>query len=268
MPATTHSLADLEEKVAAGKALTSAEAARVIACPDLVSVGVLGESARRAATGDTITFARVCAVAPGQDAVALGDAGEVRLPGAHESLADARARVRVAVPLADGRPMTGFALVDLLDCGGGDLTTLAEAARALKADGLEAVAEVAVDRFASTEALVAAARAVTEAGLGVWRLTVDRAGLAHDLRQVIREQVAAGRTDQEIRDFLVARYGEFALLKPAVSAPNAALWGAPILVLLVGGGLLAMRLRQRPETAALSPEEEARLAQLTREERD
>jgi cytochrome c-type biogenesis protein CcmH len=94
------------------------------------------------------------------------------------------------------------------------------------------------------------------------------AELARDLRQVVREQVAAGKTDQEIRDFLVARYGEFALLKPAVSAPNAALWGAPILVLLVGAGLLVLRLRNRPAPAALSPEEEARLAQLTREEPD
>lgn len=94
------------------------------------------------------------------------------------------------------------------------------------------------------------------------------ADLAHDLRQVVREQVAAGKSDQEIRDFLVARYGEFALLKPAVSAPNAVLWGGPILVLLVGGVLLALRLRGPPVPAALSPEEEARLAQLTREERD
>ncbi|WGM40172.1 cytochrome c-type biogenesis protein [Caulobacter sp. NIBR1757] len=94
------------------------------------------------------------------------------------------------------------------------------------------------------------------------------AELAHDLRQVIREQIAAGRSDQDIRDFLVARYGEFALLKPAVSAPNALLWGGPIIVLLVGGGLLILRLRGRPAPAALSPEEEARLAQLTREGRD
>ncbi len=94
------------------------------------------------------------------------------------------------------------------------------------------------------------------------------APLAGDLRKVVREQIAAGRTDQEIRDFLVARYGEFALLKPAVSGPNAVLWGAPLLVLLMGGGLLVLRLRQRPQAAALSPEEEARLAQLTREERD
>ena len=92
------------------------------------------------------------------------------------------------------------------------------------------------------------------------------AALALDLRQVIREQIAAGRSDQQIRDFLVARYGEFALLKPAVSAPNAVLWGAPVLVLLIGGGLLVLRLRQRPQAAALSPEDEARLAQLTREE--
>jgi cytochrome c-type biogenesis protein CcmH len=94
------------------------------------------------------------------------------------------------------------------------------------------------------------------------------ASLAHDLRQVIREQVSAGRSDAEIRAFLVARYGEFALLKPAVSAPNAALWGAPVLVLLVGAGLLALRLRERPVAATLSPEEEARLAQLTLEEPD
>ncbi len=91
------------------------------------------------------------------------------------------------------------------------------------------------------------------------------AALALDLRKVIREQIAAGRSDQQIRDFLVDRYGEFALLKPAVSAPNAVLWGAPVLVLLIGGGLLVLRLRQRPQTAALSPEDEARLAQLTRE---
>ncbi|HWB29375.1 MAG TPA: hypothetical protein VG736_02650 [Vicinamibacterales bacterium] len=195
MSATTHSLADLEEKVAAGKALTSAEAARVIACPDLVSVGVLGESARRAATGDTITFARVCTVAPGQDALTIGDAGEVRLTGAPASIDDARARVRAAVPLADGRPLTGFSLADLLDCCGGDPSALADAAKALKADGLEAVAEVPVDRFASTDALVAAVRTVVDAGLGVWRFTVDRAGLADRLALIDRVVDAQRQVD-------------------------------------------------------------------------
>jgi aminodeoxyfutalosine synthase len=186
MAATTHSLADLEEKVAAGKALTSAEAARVMACPDLVSVGVLGESARRKAAGDTITFARVCAVAPAQDGVEIGDAGEIRLTGALASIDEARARVRAAAARADGRTLTAFSLADLLSICGGDLTALADAAKALKADGLEAVAETPVDRFTSTEALAAAVRAVTSAGLGVWRFTVDRASLADRLTLIDR----------------------------------------------------------------------------------
>ncbi|HVW03409.1 MAG TPA: hypothetical protein VHB78_00305 [Vicinamibacterales bacterium] len=185
MAATTHSLADLEEKVAAGKALTSAEAARVMACPDLVSVGVLGESARRKAAGDTITFARVCAIAPAQD-VEIGDAGEIRLTGAPASIDEARARVRAAAARADGRTLTAFSLADLLSSCGGDLTALAEAAKALRADGLEAVAETPVDRFASTEALAAAVRTVTGAGLGVWRFTVDRASLADRLALIDR----------------------------------------------------------------------------------
>jgi hypothetical protein len=186
MAATTHSLADLEETVAAGKALTSAEAARVMACPDLVSVGVLGESARRKAAGDTITFARVCAIAPAQDGVEIGDAGEIRLTGAPASIDEARARVRAAAARADGRTLTAFSLADLLSSCGGDLRALAEAAKALRADGLEAVAETPVDRFDSTEALVAAVRAVVDAGLGVWRFTVDRASLADRLALIDR----------------------------------------------------------------------------------
>ena len=128
MAATTHSLADLEEKVAAGKALTSAEAARVMACPDLVSVGVLGESARCRAAGDTITFARVCAVSPAHDAIEIGDASEIRLTGAPASIDEARARVRAALPVVDGRALTAFSLADLLSICSGDLTALADAA--------------------------------------------------------------------------------------------------------------------------------------------
>lgn len=94
------------------------------------------------------------------------------------------------------------------------------------------------------------------------------AELAHDLRQVVREQVSAGRSDQQIRDFLVARYGEFVLLKPPMTAANLPLWALPFVLLLVGAGLLALRLRQKPVAEPLSEEEEARLAQLTRDGRD
>lgn len=90
----------------------------------------------------------------------------------------------------------------------------------------------------------------------------SEADLAHDLRQIVREQVKAGRSDAEIRDFLVARYGQFVLLKPPFDAGNLALWLGPFAILLLGGGLLASRLRQAPAAPPLSEDEEKRLADL------
>jgi cytochrome c-type biogenesis protein CcmH len=90
----------------------------------------------------------------------------------------------------------------------------------------------------------------------------SEAELAADLRQVVRGQVAAGRSDEQIRDFLVDRYGEFVLLKPPFSAGNAALWAGPFVVLLLGALILAVLLRRRADPVALSPEEEARLSAL------
>jgi cytochrome c-type biogenesis protein CcmH len=94
------------------------------------------------------------------------------------------------------------------------------------------------------------------------------AELAQDLRKVVREQVVAGRTDQQIREFLVDRYGEFVLLKPSFSMANLALWLAPLLVGLIGVGLLIARLRARPADAPLSAEEESRLVKLAAEDAD
>jgi cytochrome c-type biogenesis protein CcmH len=95
----------------------------------------------------------------------------------------------------------------------------------------------------------------------------SEAQLAGDLRRIVREQVKAGRSDAEIRAFLVQRYGEFVLLKPRFSAGNAALWLAPVGVLLVGGVLMLglLRRRQAPE-AELSQDEEARVARLLQDD--
>ncbi|WP_297515675.1 cytochrome c-type biogenesis protein [uncultured Caulobacter sp.] len=91
----------------------------------------------------------------------------------------------------------------------------------------------------------------------------SEAQLASDLRRIVREQVKAGRSDAEIRAFLVARYGEFVLLKPRFSAGNAALWLTPLGVLLVGGGLMIGLLRRRATSETeLSQEEEARVKRL------
>ncbi len=94
-------------------------------------------------------------------------------------------------------------------------------------------------------------------------IDASEAQLAGDLRRIVREQVKAGRSDAEIRAFLVQRYGEFVLLKPRFSAGNAALWLAPAGVLNVGGVLMIVLLRRRetPETE-LSQDEEDRLKAL------
>ena len=89
------------------------------------------------------------------------------------------------------------------------------------------------------------------------------AELAHDLRVLVRERLAAGDTDAEVLDFVVARYGEFVLLKPRFSARNALLWGTPVLLLVVGGlfALISARSKRRTETA-LSDEEKAALGRI------
>lgn len=94
----------------------------------------------------------------------------------------------------------------------------------------------------------------------------SNAELAGDLRRIVREQVAAGRSDDEVRDFLTDRYGEFVLLKPAFSWGNAALWGAPFLVVGFGVLLLLSRLRAPAKEDQLSDEEAQRLKGLTRDQ--
>jgi cytochrome c-type biogenesis protein CcmH len=91
----------------------------------------------------------------------------------------------------------------------------------------------------------------------------SQAELAGDLRRVVREQVKAGRSDAEIKRFLTDRYGEFVLMTPAFSLTNLALWGGPFLVVVLGAGLLATRLRSRSGEAELSPEEAERVRRLS-----
>ena len=94
--------------------------------------------------------------------------------------------------------------------------------------------------------------------------TIDasEADLAGDLRRVVREQVAAGRSDGEIRDFMVARYGEFVLFRPKASPANALLWAGPFLLLLGGGGLILLRSRRPGAVTTLSAQEERELQGL------
>ena len=96
----------------------------------------------------------------------------------------------------------------------------------------------------------------------------SEAPIAHDLRMAIRRQIAEGRSDAQIRAFLVARFGQFVMLKPAFNWENAALWAAPVIALLTGGALLMALLRRRgpgdtlADGESLTPEEEARVHAL------
>jgi cytochrome c-type biogenesis protein CcmH len=79
------------------------------------------------------------------------------------------------------------------------------------------------------------------------------APLARDLRLIVRERLKVGDTPQQVVDFVVARYGEFILLRPRFTTKTLLLWLAPLL-LLVGGGYLAFRIfRRERDRAATAP---------------
>jgi cytochrome c-type biogenesis protein CcmH len=92
------------------------------------------------------------------------------------------------------------------------------------------------------------------------------APLARDLRLIVRQQLQKGESDQQVVDYIVARYGDFVLLKPPFRLNTLLLWFAP-LVLVAGGILLAARVMRRPEPSGagappLSAEEQAELQSL------
>lgn len=93
--------------------------------------------------------------------------------------------------------------------------------------------------------------------------TIDEsnAPLAKDLRVIVRERLEAGDTDAQVLAFVQARYGDFVLLKPPLTAETAFLWTGPFLILAGAGLWLAMRRRGSKESIALplSAEEEARV---------
>ena len=94
----------------------------------------------------------------------------------------------------------------------------------------------------------------------------SQAPLAHDLRQLVRQQVAQGRSDADIRAYLVSKYGQFVLLAPKPSLGNAILWVGPLLVVAVGAAALITRRRSTADPAGLDAQEEAELEKLSREE--
>jgi cytochrome c-type biogenesis protein CcmH len=96
-------------------------------------------------------------------------------------------------------------------------------------------------------------------------LASSHAELADDLRQEVRQLIRSGKSDQEIKDFLVARYGDFVLYRPEVKPLTWVLWFGPFLLLVIAAVFLGVYLRQRRAIAApvaLSDEARERAKQL------
>ena len=94
----------------------------------------------------------------------------------------------------------------------------------------------------------------------------SNAGLARDLRILVRERLTAGDSDQEVVDFIVVRYGDFVLLKPPFKLATLALWLGPLGIAGVAGWSYLSFIRRRPKDAkavpSLSQEEESRFEEI------
>jgi len=97
----------------------------------------------------------------------------------------------------------------------------------------------------------------------------SEAPLAHDIRVLVRQRILAGDSDAAIRAFLVARYGDFILLKPPFKPETYLLWAGPFLLLLAGGAAIVLSLKQRKTSvpSSLSAAEKAKLAAIVGDEK-
>lgn len=172
------SLSDLEARLDGGDPFTQADVERILGCADLISVGLLGEAARRRASANRVMFGQVAVSLSAAAAIEVGEAGEVRLLGLGDDLAAAVTRVAAARASAGPQPLTGFSLAEIVTLAGGDHLAVADISKALAAAGLEGLAEVPLDGLGETDNVIEVVRAATHGGLGVWRATVTHAGLA------------------------------------------------------------------------------------------
>ena len=155
--------------------ITLEDARALLADPDLITVGALGDDERRHRHGVRTTFVRVIEVHAGAVPAALPASarpGEVRIVGKPASVEAAAASVTAARAMAGAIPVTAFSLADLNELGGGSASGLAGVLRALASAGLAAIADAPLDLLPDPAGAI---RAAHDAGLAVPRMTVHRA---------------------------------------------------------------------------------------------
>jgi aminodeoxyfutalosine synthase len=152
--------------------MTIAEARELLETPDVISIGVRADDARRARHQNRVTFVRVLDVsvdAPSPSSVPAA-AGEVRVTGAPASLDRAVQAIAAIERIAGGTPLTGFVLHDLEALAAREHVALPALAARLRRAGMHAVAEARIDRLRDPRVSLIAA---LEGGLGIARLTIE-----------------------------------------------------------------------------------------------
>jgi cytochrome c-type biogenesis protein CcmH len=145
-----------------------------------------------------------------------------------------------------------FLAVALTACIGGPAAHAVEPSERLPDPALEARARALSEEL---RCLVCQNQSIDE----------SNADLAHDLRVLLRQRLVAGDTDQQVLDYISARYGVFVLLDPPFTPATYLLWVTPPVLVLGAGIFLVLRARRRrpdPDLPALSEEERARAALL------
>ena len=117
------------------------------------------------------------------------------------------------------------------------ILALALAAQAVPSGDLTA------DEEARAQALMREVRCMVCAGESILD---SNAAQAQDMRRYVREQVAMGADDDAVREALVQRFGYAVLMRPPVDGNTLLLWATPLVLLVLGGGLLANAMRKRP----------------------
>lgn len=191
--------AGLNEAIAgrarAGEPLTAAEIDE-LASSDLLSLGMLADDVRRSRVGDTVTYRRVWEIDVRQPPAAKGTeraaaAGvEVRLTGLLDTLDEMESRVGECRTAAGPRRLTGFTLADLVERSAAGWGALTDVLSRLKAAGLDAIAEAAVDQVPDLET---ALQACADAALPVACLSFDRPDREARTQRLLRTRALAGR---------------------------------------------------------------------------
>jgi aminodeoxyfutalosine synthase len=174
---TTPTFEELMERVDAGERLSAADIGRLVETPDILPLGMLADALRRRLHGTQVTFVRVASCPFDQSFVDTVPpaAREVRITGTPQTLEIAVTAVESARAVAGGRAVSGFSWEDVERLAAADGSSISKVLEKLRAEGLEAVAEVPLDR---TGGVTEAVDLLAGAGYQRLRLTVQRAPAA------------------------------------------------------------------------------------------